>query len=170
MKKAILTKSALLISLFVLLSGTTSAYGGSSPFRDLVDLNGKYANAETSVGNGKWTLVMIWATDCVPCKIQKPKVSAFYKEYKDTLADVFGIALDGPSQLKIVNDYITEHQPAFPNFVGDRLMMETNYTNLTGNNLLVTPTYLLFNPSGELKGNSSGEISAAGILNFINNQ
>ncbi len=157
--------SGLLVAL--MLGAGTLAHAGDNPFRDLVDTEGAPASSSTTVGNGKWTLVMIWATDCHICTEQKPEISAFYDKYKDTMVDVFGIALDGPKRLDAVNDYLAKHKPTFPNYVGDFQMVGLNYQSLTEEPLRGTPTYLLFNPAGELKGNNPGPVRPEAIESFI---
>lgn len=143
------------------------AFSTENPFRDLVDTQGEFASLDGTFGNGKWTLVMIWATDCHICKEQKPKISAFHDKHKDSLVEVFGIALDGASHLDDVNQYLEEHQPTFPNYVGELPIVASNYTSLTEEPLRGTPTYLLFNPQGELKGNNPGPVSPSAIEGFI---
>lgn len=45
--------------------------------------------------NNKYTLVMVWATNCHLCEEQKPMIQTFHSDYKDTAANVVGIAIDG---------------------------------------------------------------------------
>jgi len=68
-----------------------------------------------------------------------------------------------------VKEYLAEHQPTFPNYVGDYQMVAMNYQSLTEENLRGTPTYLLFNPQGELKGNNPGPVTPSAIERFIAN-
>ena len=146
---------------------TASSAWASNPFLDLLTTNGERLSDEALIGQGKWTLVMIWATDCHICKQQKPLISAFYDKHKDLDANVFGIALDGRSGLKEVRHYLQEHVVTFPNYVGEFPVVAVNYHELTEETLRGTPTYLLFNPNGELKGNNPGPISVDAIEKFI---
>lgn len=138
-----------------------------SPFKGLVDPNGDAASLSGTIGTGKWTLVMLWATDCHVCTEQKPTISAFHDEHKDTDASVVGIALDGKAGLKEVRRYLAKHQPTFPNYVSDIRKLNLTYEMLTEESLRGTPTYLLFAPDGELKGNNPGPITIAGLEKFI---
>ena len=149
------------------LLGSASAVAGDNPFLDLVDVTGKDADVSSAIGEGKWTLVMLWATDCHICTKQKPEISAFYDKHKSENVDVFGIALDGRDNLDDVNSYLTRHQPTFPNYVGEIGVVAVNYQMLTEEPLRGTPTYLLFNPEGELKGNNPGPVSPGAIESFI---
>ncbi|MBX2824352.1 MAG: TlpA family protein disulfide reductase [Gammaproteobacteria bacterium] len=150
-----------------LMSLTMSGAAHASAFKGLVDPEGEPASLSNTIGNGKWTLVMVWATDCHLCTEQKPKISAFYNEHKDDDANVVGIAIDGPKKLKLVREYLAKHKPTFPNYVADIRTLGLTYQNLTEEQFRGTPTYLLFDPSGELKGNNPGPVTVAGVEKFI---
>ena len=136
-------------------------------FGNLVDVEGNSASPSDSIGQGKWTLVMIWATDCPICKAQKPEISAFYDRHKNNDADVFGIAIDGKQNRKAVISYIAEHNPTFPNYIGEISTVAQDYRQLTGEGFRGTPTYLLYNPQGELKGLNPGPVSINAIEKFM---
>ena len=128
---------------------------------------GENLKLEDLTGNGKWTLVMFWATNCHICRLQKPDMSAFHNKHKDDKAEVIGIALDGPGAMDAVNRYIEETKPSFPSYVADSLIISSYYFTMTEDNLRGTPTYLLFNPEGELLGNNPGMLSIEAIESFI---
>lgn len=138
-----------------------------APFDGLLNIDGELLEEPPAVGNGRWKLVMIWATDCAICKQQKPVISAFHDAHKDKDAEVFGIALDGRQGLIAVNKYLKKHTVSFPNYVGEFVSIAASYQKLTEEDLRGTPTYLLFNPEGELKGNNPGPISVDAIEAFI---
>lgn len=127
---------------------------------DIVDL-------DTMIGQGKWTLVMIWHTNCHICHEQKPKISVFHDQHKDIDAHVVGIALDGPDRMGAVKAYIEKNKPTFPNYVGDIAIVASHYLSMTEESLRGTPTYLLFNPEGELLGNNPGPLSVDAIESFM---
>jgi len=164
-----LTRSGLptLLVLMCLTLASSIVRAGENPFVDLVDIQGEAIDVGSSIGEGKWTLVMLWTTDCHICTEQKPKISAFYDKHKDDSVNVFGIAMDGRKNLKAVNRYLEKHNPSFPNFVGELDLVAFNYQMMTEEPLRGTPTYLLFNPAGELKGNNPGPVSPDAIEKFI---
>ena len=129
--------------------------------------DGSPTSLDSLTGNGKWTLVMIWATNCHICKIQKPEMSAFHNERKDVDAHIVGIALDGPKHVDIINQYIEDNNVSFPTFVGDTAIIASHYFGMTEENLRGTPTYLLFNPEGELLANNPGLLTVEALENFI---
>lgn len=139
----------------------------SIPFNGLVNIDGAALTDAAGIGEGQWTLVMIWATSCHICQEQKPLISAFHNAHKDTNAKVFGIALDGEPRLDVVKKYMDRYEVAFPTYVGDFQDVAESYQQLSAESLRGTPTYLLFDPSGELKGNNPGAISVEAVEKFM---
>jgi len=154
--------------LAISLSLSLALTGGLASAMELQSVeSGEEVKLEDLTGNGKWTLVMIWATQCHVCHIQKPDISAFHDKHKDTDAEVIGIALDGVEGLGAVKDYIAENKPSFPSYVGNNAIIASHYFGMTEESLRGTPTYLLFNPEGELLGNNPGYLKVPAIEKFI---
>lgn len=142
--------------------------GIASAGMELQDLDtGAPVDLENIVGNGKWTLVMFWAIHCPICHEQKPAISAFHDKHKDSDAHVVGIALDGVEKTHAVKNYIVDNKVTFPSYVGDIGVIASHYLGMTEENLRGTPTYLLFNPEGELLGNNAGPLTIASLEAFI---
>jgi len=129
--------------------------------------DGTQVDLKSLIGNGKWTLVMLWAVDCHICHEQKPEISRFHNEHKDTDAHVVGISLDGVSNIDRVKGYIGDNDVSFPNYVGNVAIIASNYFAMTEESFRGTPTYLLFNPEGELLGNNPGPLRVKAIEEFI---
>lgn len=129
--------------------------------------DGRPVNLENLTGQGKWTLVMIWATDCILCQSQKPVISEFHEKHKHLDAHVVGIALDGVRNMNRVRRYIDDHKVSFPNYVSQMRSTASHYFGITDEQFRGTPTYLLFTPEGELIGKNPGLLSAEAIESFI---
>lgn len=159
-------KKASFWSLFAVCAFTffiNSAHAGM----EVQELDGTVVDIDDHRGNGKWLLVMLWATDCHICHQQKPEISAFYNRHKDTDAVVMGIALDGMDKVDEVREYLAVNKPSFPNYVGNIAIIASHYQGLTDESLRGTPTYLLFGPGGELLGNNPGPLSVDAIEKFM---
>lgn len=139
----------------------------NAPFPDLITIDGKPVTNEADVGNGKWQLVMIWATDCHICSVMKPKMSAFHDKHKDTDAQVYGVALDGASKLADVQKYMTDHKVTFPTYIGEIGLIAVNFEINSQTQLRGTPTYLLFSPTGELMAIDFGMLDVDSIERFM---
>jgi len=154
-------------ALFILLNGAHVAASDKAPFGDLVDIDGKPVTTQADVGIGKWQVVMIWATNCHVCAEMKPLMSAFHEKHKDTDAQVYGIALDGAENLKAVQRYMTDHNVTFPTYIGELGLIAINFELNAEVRLSGTPTYMLFNPAGELVAIDYGMLEIDALESFI---
>lgn len=163
----VLTMRSTLTKVFFAFALTISA-GNVTAGLEVHELtDGEVVDLDTVIGQGKWTLVMIWATNCHICHEQKPEISVFHNEHKDIDAHVIGIALDGLENIDAVNAYLDKNKPSFPSYVGNIAIVASHYMWLTEESLRGTPTYLLFDPKGELLGNNPGPLSVGAIESFI---
>jgi len=133
----------------------------------LQTLEGETVHLSDYVGEGHWLLVMLWATNCPVCSMEKPKISAFHQKHQDGMARVLGIALDGPEHQDDVIHYLDAHPTAFPNLIGRIGDVALSYEVATTESLRGTPTYLLYTPDGELIGNNPGPLSEGAVERFI---
>ena len=51
---------------------------------ELQHVDGQVVDLDDFRGDGRWLLVMLWATTCHICEMQKPDISAFHDKHKDT--------------------------------------------------------------------------------------
>jgi len=155
------------VLLFFLLSVAVSVTAGEPPFPDLVDVDGKPVRDQADLGGGKWQLIMIWHTDCHVCKKMKPVISEFHDKYKQRNAEVYGVALDGAQNIDLVKQYMIDHDVSFPTYVGELDMISINYEINTESRFAGTPTYMLFNPDGELLAIDFGMLDVDSLERFI---
>ncbi len=153
--------------LLILLCLMSAAKASIDPNFDLTSLTGVKSNLQSQHSAGKWLLVMFWATDCVICMQQKPLISKFHEQHKDSIAEVLGIALDGYTSIAKINAYLAEHSPSFPSYTADYNALAKSYGEATGEVLRGTPTYLLYSPEGALVANNPGPVSKGAIEKFI---
>lgn len=127
----------------------------------LQSVDAERVDLDDYIGDGRWTLVMFWSTDCIPCEQQKPMIEAFHADHHESDAKVVGIALDGLEHRESIQALIDRHQPSYPNLVAFPDVIHRQFKALTGKDIRATPTYLLFSPEGELAGSRSGAIERA---------
>ena len=147
----------------LLLSSLANAFQLQSLTSDRVNLN-------DYIGDGQWTLVMFWSTDCIPCEEQKPMIESFHREHHQTDARVVGIALDGMENYPGIMKLVDHHQPTYPNLVVFSDVFHRQYKELTGKSFRATPTYLLFAPDGSLSGTRAGKIERALLESVVAQQ
>jgi thiol-disulfide isomerase/thioredoxin len=133
----------------------------------LQSLNSERVNLNDYVGDGLWTLVMFWSTDCIPCEEQKPMIEAFHQQHHKIDARVVGVALDGFENYKGIKKLVDHHKPTYPNLVVFTDVFHRQYKELTGKSFRATPTYLLFSPDGKLSGTRAGKIERSMLESVV---
>jgi len=151
---------SLLLTL-VLISGNAIAAEASNAFSGSPADIGKYA------GNGKWLVVMIWASDCTVCNREAHNYVDFQKQHQGKDAQMLGLSIDGKEKTKDALDFLKRHQLNFPNLIGEPMDVATMYQERTGNDWIGTPTFMVFNPKGELIGAQAGAVPVSIIESFI---
>jgi len=133
----------------------------------LQDMDGNNRVLTDYIGKGKWSIVMLWISDCHVCNQEASQYDDFHDQHKDTDASVLGISMDGPEGRKDAMAFIKRNDVGFPNLVGDPQMVASLYIRLTGGDWVGTPTFLIFSPSGELKAAQPGAVPVSLIEEYI---
>lgn len=134
----------------------------------LEDFSGNPAKIEDYTGQGKWLAVMYWASDCHVCNVEAHQYAAFHHRHKDSDATVLGVSLDGKAGKAAAEQFIRRHQLEFPNLIGESDLVSLQYTFTTGDTRFGTPSFLLYDPQGELKAAQLGAVPVEKIEAFIN--
>lgn len=134
---------------------------------ELQDMQGKLRALTDYTGKGKWLIVMFWASDCLICHKEAKQYEQFHQQHKNKDASILGISLDGPEHRTDAQKFINEHKLTFPNLVGEAQQVALLYMDITGQHWVGTPTFLLFNPQGQLKAEQSGAVPVKLLEEFI---
>lgn len=118
-------------------------------------------------GQGKWTIVMIWASDCHVCNQEASAYDAFHNAHKNKDATVLGLSLDGAAKKVEAEKFIKRHSVTFPNLIAEPDTVMQLYTQLTGQGWVGTPSFLIYSPSGELRAAQVGAVPVELIESFI---
>jgi len=133
----------------------------------LQDFKGNTQNLDNFKGKGKWTIVMMWASDCHICNEEAHQYVAFHKKHQNKDAAVLGISLDGENKKDDARGFIKEHAINFPNLIGEPIYVAELYRDLTGDSFLGTPTFLIFSPDGNLRAQQVGAVPTDLIEQFM---
>jgi len=133
----------------------------------LQDFKGKPHTLDEYKGKGKWTIVMLWASDCHVCNQEANQYVAFHKKHKDKDATVLGISLDGEAKKIDAEGFLTEHSINFPNLIGEPIGVATIFRDLTGDIFRGTPTFLIYSPDGDLRAQQVGAVPTNLIEQFM---
>ncbi|MFO7602773.1 MAG: TlpA disulfide reductase family protein [Gammaproteobacteria bacterium] len=136
----------------------------------LQDFAGKPQTIKHFAGQGKWLVVMIWASDCHVCNAEAEQYIQFHEAHKNTTSEVLGISLDGVARKAEAEAFIQRHQTTFTNLLGEPMAVAQWFTALTGAHWVGTPTFLIYNPKGELVIQQAGAVPASLIEEFIHNE
>ena len=133
----------------------------------LKDFDGQFKSLSDYTGKGKWTIVMLWASDCHVCNQEVSEYMAFHTKHKQTDATVLGVSLDGDAKKKDAQEFLDRHKVNFPSLIGEPAFVASGYLNITGINFSGTPTFLIFGPDGNIKAQQAGAVPTKLIEEFM---
>jgi peroxiredoxin len=157
-------QSLLLLLLIFLLP--SSAYA-SAPQLSLKNLDGVEQPLNQYIGQGKWTVLVIWAEDCEACNAEIENYDFFHEEHKTKNATILGVSVDGWDKIKLARNFVKRHDLSFPNLVIEPDMNEI--LKLGGGNFVGTPTIYIYTPEGEIVASQAGAVPIHIIEDFIKN-
>jgi peroxiredoxin len=136
----------------------------------LKDFDGGLHSLNEYTGKGKWTIVMLWASDCSVCNAEAKHYVEFHTAHKDKDATMLGVSLDGWDKKREADKFIERHAVSFPNLIESPEKVAALYTYITGEPWIGTPTFLVYSPTGELLAAQVGAVSTDIIESFMEKQ
>jgi peroxiredoxin len=133
----------------------------------LRDFEGGERTLSEFTGQGKWLVVMIWASDCHVCNAEAYQYVDFHDMHEDDNANVLGVSMDGQGRRAEALAFIERHSLSFANLIAEPGDVARLYRELTGEHFVGTPSLLVFNPRGELRAGQAGAVPASAIDEFI---
>ena len=100
-------------------------------------------------GKGQWVILKIWVSDCHVCNQEAHQYVDFHEFHQDNDAVMLGLSLDGEDRAAAL-DFIQRHEVTYPNLIVDYAAGAGWYTSVTGRPWVGTPTFLVYDPAGEL--------------------
>lgn len=155
----------LFITLFML-----GVFSNSHAVSALYDLKGEPSSIDSFSGEGKWLVVMFWASDCHVCNMEAHQYVDFHFTHSDTDATVLGVSLDGMANKVAAEGFIKKHKINFPNLIGEPEAVANLFFELTGVSWRGTPTFLIYSPKGKLMVQQIGAVPTELIENFMASQ
>lgn len=164
-KKAGKFQSVVMSLLLLLMFAPTLA--ADSNLNLLKGFDGSLHSLNEYTGKGKWTIVMLWASDCHACNAEAKQYVKFHKAHKDKDATILGVSLDGETKKAEANKFIERHGVTFPNLIEEPGKIESMYASLSGQRWIGTPSFLIYSPTGELRAAQVGAVPTHIIESFI---
>ena len=107
---------------------------------------------------GRWELVMFWATYCPVCKTDFEKLAAFIEENPDLPFTVVGVVLDGDQERDKAIQQINDRHLNYTHVITDFEQGQSLYKKATDSQLIGVPSQLLYNKDNKLVGFSRNAI------------
>ena len=125
------------------------------------------SSLEQELQEGRWELVMFWATYCHVCKKDFKKIAGFIEENDSIPLTIVGVVTDGMEEKVKTNALIAEHNLDYTHILTDYPKSNELYQNLAGQRLVGTPSYLLYNPQNELVAFNANAIDLDALEIFV---
>lgn len=138
------------------------------PAHALTDMDDNPADLKTLVGNGKWSIVEIWVSDCRICQLTAQNMASFKDAHPDV--NIIGISLDGKEGKNAAQNFIEEHQLEFPNLLSHKKEIDQYLFDVAGQGFIGTPTFLFYNPQGKLSAVQARALTDKELGKFIENK
>jgi len=160
-------KFAVLLLFFIVSFSSTPAQA-----KELLvsDFDGNRVDIKDYVGDGRWTIVMLWQLDCIPCEEQKPFVEAFHDKYKSSSAHVVGLVIDGHEYMPQIKAFVDKKPTAFPSHVVFGDVFQEQILEETGKSFPAAPGYIIYSPDGELEKAINSRVNINDLISYVENQ
>lgn len=125
------------------------------------------ASVEAELQEGRWELVMFWATYCSVCKKDFKKIAGFMQENSSIPMTIIGVVTDGMEERKTTDALIEKHKLAYTHVVTDYPKSNELYQEVTGQRLIGTPSYLLYDKANKLVAFNANAIDLDALEIFV---
>lgn len=116
---------------------------------------------------GRWELVMFWATYCHVCKKDFKKLAGFMEDNSSIPLTIVGVVTDGIEERKKTDSLIEKHDLAYTHIITDYPESNKLFKEVAGQRLIGTPSYLLYNPENELVAFNANAIDLDALEIFV---
>ena len=144
MKQILAICTALVICL-ILISSLSA-----SPKQIIVAEDTLQNTVEQQLQQGRWELVMIWATYCRVCKADFKKLATFIEENSEVPLTIVGIVADGLEEQEKTNALVKNNKLDYVHILTDFQHASGLYQSVTDKKLIGTPSYLLYDTQNKL--------------------
>ena len=127
-------------------TGGAAVYASS--FKNLQDKSESLAPFK-----GKVMVIYFWATWCVPCRVETPKLVKLYDGYKAKGVEVVGIALDNGDKVRA---FVKDTNATYPVYYGGHDAVELGKT--LGNDQGAIPFMVVIDKSGKIVATFKGDL------------
>ncbi len=136
----------------------------------VTDFEGMRVDVKDYIGDGRWTVVMLWQLNCVPCELHKPVVEAFHQKHKASNAHVLGLVIDGHEYMSQIQQFVDKQPTIFPSLVDFGDVFSQQIKEETGKHFPAAPGYIVYAPDGELKLAINNIVEVEQLIGYLESQ
>lgn len=140
----------------------------SSTALAFTEFDGKKTSIEKQLGDGKWTVLEVWASDCHACRHHMPEMVKFNGKMDNVR--LLGVALDGQPGKAAAKSMIDEFGIPFKTILSNPIELNAWMELNAEESLVGTPTFMIFDPKGKLVALQPGILPVKSLENFINSK
>lgn len=107
---------------------------------------------EDQLQEGRWELVMFWATYCQVCKKDFINLGDFIEDNPDLPFTLVGVVVDGVEEKAKTEELIEDRELNYVHILTDYETANEFYTKNTDMQLIGTPSYILYDKDNKLVG------------------
>ncbi|MEM8844813.1 MAG: TlpA disulfide reductase family protein [Pseudomonadota bacterium] len=125
------------------------------------------STVENQLEDGRWELVMFWATYCGLCKDDFKKLQEFMDDNPDLDFTLVGVVVDGVEQKAKTEALIEKYDLNYAHILTDFDTANEFYTSKANVQLIGTPSYLLYDKENKVAGANPNAIDIEALDLFI---
>lgn len=110
---------------------------------------------------GKPTVLVFWATWCIPCNEELPEIQAFYEQFHDSVNVLAINATHTEASVEAVQQHVQQKQWTFPIFIDETKQVSQTFGAFT------VPTTVILTADGEIAHEVYGPVDGAYIESII---
>lgn len=152
-----------IITTFILSLSLLLISSAASAFTNIE--NGKKDDIKNHIGKDKWTVLEVWSSDCPACRSHMPEMVKFDGKLKNTR--LLSVSLDSQKGIGDAKEFISEFGMEFPTILSNNIEMNIWMEQNLGEQLVGTPTFILFDAKGKLVAAQPGIVAVASLEKFI---
>lgn len=154
------------ITLFILLTSLFSAsFAGQGT---IIQPAGKINSAlEDQLEDGRYELVMFWATYCHTCKKDFVALGEFIEENPNIPLTLVGVVVDGVDEISKTEELVEKNDLNYAHILTDYDVANEFHMQVTDRQLMGTPSYILYDKENKLVGVNPNSIDIEALELFF---
>ncbi|MEM7304510.1 MAG: TlpA disulfide reductase family protein [Pseudomonadota bacterium] len=122
---------------------------------------------ENQLEDGRYELVMFWATYCHTCKQDFKALGEYIKDNPDLPFTLVGVVVDGTDETSKTEELVEKHDLNYAHILTDYDTANEFYTETTDMQLMGTPSYILYDKNNKFVGVNPNSIDIEALDLFF---